>query len=916
MDLTLDEVTAIARERGEDEQPILERSQDVTTIKTINFTNVRKEKSSGGRSKTPDFSGKATSKGAQGNPDDTKAKKKKKAASMPWDISNFSVSYAYTETEHRDPFLSVDDSKDYRASLDYSYSNKFKGFKPFDKIAKKPYLKVVKELNINPLPSSFTFNTNVNRFISTRRFRLPLEPVFEFDDRIFDWRRRYTLKWDLMRNLKMNLVAENRSIIDELRQTGIAANPADRQWVDENGAFQTVSNDQQVKDYWMDNLRDGGRNTDYNHQLSLNYTLPTKNIRILNWISTKAIYKADYGWIAGPLILIGDPNDNIGPGAVIQNSQDRSINGTFNFDKLYSKSKYLKKIEGSGSSNSRRRSSSRQPEKKEDKDEDDKDGKKKKEKKERKISKAEKILVRPLLSLRTVKLNYKENLSTLVPGFQSTPNLFGLDKSWSAPGWKFASGLQPNLDYNDQNSFLREATNNNWINPSPDFNQQILQNQRQNFEATINIEPWKYFKIDVDFSKSYNRNNTREFKNKLDPTNPEFQQFALTDIGSFEVSYLNFGTLFDENIEGLFQTFLSNRSVISGRLNDESVVDPNTGLAQPIDGQIYLDDGEIYREGFRKTSTQVMIPAFLATYTDKNIMTTSLDLEKSVRDYAYIPKPNWTLRYDGLTKIPRFQKIFSSFTIEHGYRSSMGINQFRTDPLYRGPSENNLFAPYQETNIKTGNYYSRLDIPSVTITEAFSPLIGITIKTKSDFLFDVEYRKSRDLDLTAGINGATLQEVRSTGIEAGVGYTFKNVVLFKGSKKKGRSGKVRETNPNGIGKVLKDLNKEDETVADADKDGKRGKRGVNNKRGNDLVFNFDFSFRDDVTYLHQETDPESARPVRGTKTLTLQPSAEYEVNKNFALRTFMSYRNTVPYATNQFQNTNFQFGITLRFKLE
>jgi len=117
--------------------------------------------------------------------------------------------------------------------------------------------------------------------------------------------------------------------------------------------------------------------------------------------------------------------------------------------------------------------------------------------------------------------------------------------------------------------------------------------------------------------------------------------------------------------------------------------------------------------------------------------------------------------------------------------------------------------------------------------------------------------------------------------------------------------------------VIKDLNKPDEEVADADKDGKRGKRGVNNNnRGNDLVFNFDFSYRDDVTYQHQETDPTSADPIRGTKTITLQPSAEYEVNKNFALRTFMSYRNTVPYATNQFQNTNFQFGVTLRFKLE
>lgn len=380
--------------------------------------------------------------------------------------------------------------------------------------------------------------------------------------------------------------------------------------------------------------------------------------------------------------------------------------------------------------------------------------------------------------------------------------------------------------------------------------------------------------------------------------------------------------LFNDDINGLFHSFLSTRSIISGRLDRESVNDPlgDPVFGSPINGEIFLDNGEIYREGFRKTSTQVMIPAFLATYTDKSPYAASLDLERSVRDYAYLPKPNWTLRYNGLTKIPRFQKIFSTFTISHGYKSSMGINQFRTDPLYESPTQNNLFAPYETTNIKTGNYYSRLDIPAITITEQFAPLIGITVKTKGtdtrgDFLFDVEYRKSRDLNLTAGINGATLMEVRSTGMEAGIGYTFKNVVLFKGGKKKRSSGKVRETNPEGISKVLKELNKEDEEVADADKDGKRDKRGVNNNRGNDLIFNFDFSYRDDVTYLHEETSPD-AEPVRGTKTLTLQPSAEYEVNKNFALRTFMSYRNTVPYATNQYPNRNFQFGITLRFKLE
>ncbi len=918
LDLTLDEVKDVAIANGRDTDDIVARSQDVTTIKTINFTNVRKQRSTGNKKdKNSQFDpiGKDVRNPVEveknvSNKQTNKKEKEKKNRPMPWDISNFSVSYSYTEIEHRDPFLSIDDSKDYRAGLDYTYSNRFKGFKPFDKLVNKPAFKIIKEINFNPVPSSFSFNTNVNRFISQRRFRLPDTPVFEFDDRIFDWRRRYNLKWDLMKNLKLTFAAENRSIIDELRQTGIATQPEDRDWVDEKGISREVNDMQEVESYWRENLMSGGRNSNYNHQLALNYTLPTKHIKLLSWINVKASYKSDYTWTAGPLIIIDDLY-GLEPGAVIQNGQDRSLTGTFNFDKLYSKSKYLKRIESGKKAKKSRRGTTAKKE--------DSTGatasagsRKDTKKKEREISKAERFLVRPLLSLRTVKINYKENLSTLVPGFLPTSTLFGLGERWTAPGWQFVGGLQPNLDYNDPNSFLRNATDNEWINPSPEFNQQISQNQRQNFDATINIEPWKYFKIDVDLSKSYNKAHTQEFKNKEDPFSPDFQQFALNDVGTFEVSYLNFNTLFDQDIDGLFRRFLGSRSIISERLDQEV----------PVNGTIILDNGETYREGFRKSSTQVMIPAFLATYTGLDPNSVTLDLEKTISSNTYIPAPNWKLRYDGLTKMPRFKEIFSSFTIDHAYRSTMSISQFRTDPLYEAPTASNPLAPYQNINVKTNNYYSRLDIPSISIQEQFAPLIGITIKTKSDFILDAEWRKSRNLELTAGINGATLMEVRSTGFEGGIGYTFKNVEMFgKKKKKKGRTSRTRQDNPNGIGNVLDKLGQEDDDKAKADDDdddakkGKRSKKGVNNERGSDLICAFDFGLKDDVTYLHEETNL-NAEPVRGTRTLTLQPSIEYEVNKNLSWRAFMSWRNSVPYATNQYPNRNFQLGITLRFKLD
>ena len=87
----------------------------------------------------------------------------------------------------------------------------------------------------------------------------------------------------------------------------------------------------------------------------------------------------------------------------------------------------------------------------------------------------------------------------------------------------------------------------------------------------------------------------------------------------------------------------------------------------------YATDAEGYPEGFGKNSQRVLLPAFLSAYqgTDPDKVSTG-----AFRD---IPIPNWTLKYTGLMKIPWFKKTFRRFSIQHGYRSSYTINQFRTN---------------------------------------------------------------------------------------------------------------------------------------------------------------------------------------------------------------------------------------------
>ena len=91
-------------ERSFDEKDsLLEISQKVTERKSLNFTNVRKEKTSEGKSHF-------------------------------YDVSNLSATYAYTEMKYRDYNTEYDYTKNYRGGLAYSFSSSPKSIEPFKKV--------------------------------------------------------------------------------------------------------------------------------------------------------------------------------------------------------------------------------------------------------------------------------------------------------------------------------------------------------------------------------------------------------------------------------------------------------------------------------------------------------------------------------------------------------------------------------------------------------------------------------------------------------------------------------------------------------------------------------------------------------------------------------------------------------------
>lgn len=871
LDLTLDEVDALGIP-GVDSR---ERSVEEETIKTFNFTNVRKERSSGG------------GKGKTSTP-------------KPWDVSNVSASYAQTQTERKDFLIKEDISKDQRLKLEYNYSNRAKMLKPFNKLKGK-WLKVFKEFNLGLLPNSLYVTNELRRFKNTRTFREPITPIFTFDDQRFTWDRGYGFKWDLTKNLKFNFDAKNRAVIDELRRTGISANPETRDYVDERGNDSGDSGkytSEDVDKYWKDNLYSGGRNKEYTHNFDVTYNVPLKHIPLTSWITVKARYGADYRWSAA-LLSASEY------GHTVDNNQNRSINSTFSFDKLYKKSKFLKEIENPRKSRSNSRSNSSKNDKTLGKDKKDVagklDGKNKRTKdKNDGPSFATRALIRPLLALRSVKFNYKENLGTVVPGIASDleSNLLGLSSGFNSPGWAFVGGWQPDITLGDQNNWLRQGVTKGWFTDSSLQNNQVVQRKEVTYDAKVAIEPFKDFKIDVEFKKRASNDVFENFKT-VKGLEGSFEELARREVGSVETTYFGLNTFFNDDLEGMFDDFLENRKTISNLLGS---------------GEHDLD-GNAYSQGLGAVQTDVILSAFVATYTGRAIddswvtrdqgSEASSGLVYELTKPSFIPRPNWTLRYNGLKNIGFFKDRLAQFSLTHSYKSTLRINQYSTNQDFD-------YQNLDTINLATGNYYSRFEVPLVQINESFSPLIGIQMKTKNDLNLSVEYKTSRTLDLNTDILG-NIQEKKSSDITLGLGYTFKdvNIAFLTGDKKSKRKRKKKDG--------------EEEEDEDAKKDERKRNtnrnaagRGGTDSRPRELTFNVDFSLVDDVTYVH-EYEQGVSTINRGQTGIRLSPSLEYNVNENLSLRMFLDYESTKPKnegVNNQFPYTRYYGGLTARFNLQ
>ena len=816
-------------------------AEDYTNIKGFNFTNVRKERGS------------------------SKAKPK------PWDIENLSLSYAYSQTDKRDPVIEADQIKNYSGSLDYNYARPVKYIEPFKKILKDAkFLRFISDFNFNPVPNGFIFRTAMDRTFQSTKYRFTGDDpgvINTYYDKRWTWDRNYNINWDLAKSLKITYNATNIAVIDEYPENPLPGMPP--------------HSDPEKKDYIWKNIGNGGRTKTYHHDITANYTLPTKSLPFLDWTTVRAQLSSGYSWNAASL-----NTDSLGN--IIQNNQTRQINADFDFESIYGKWKYLKKIDKKQTGNTKTidrngvkkevgvpeglkasRGLKTDKDLKDDKDnpetKDLKDGKdssdgtdkdaktkaKEKKKKNDEPSIFERILIRPLLTLRKAKFTYTETYANIVPGFLPKTKHFGLDGAGTAPGLPFILGERPS----DQ--WLDDAAAKGWITKNIYINQPVNRNYTREVGGQIKLEPFTDFKVDVDLKQNYSLSRVEDFKK---PTvDSGFAHLSVREIGSYSITYFTLNTFFTSDVNGLFRSFEDNRVIISKRLGQG---------VHPIDYKY----GQ-YTEGFGRYQTEVLVPAFLAAYSKQDPFKTTLTNDL----FSSFPRPNWKLAYSGLSKFPVLKEIFASINITHAYSSILTISNFNSN------------AYYPELQPITLNYFSRYEIPAIVISESLNPLIGIDVRLKNEMSMRLDVKKTRNLQMSFIDN--TLYETKTLEYVFGYGFRIKNIdIPFLVKKAPVKKKKV-----------------DDKKLAPPPSAKKAS-------TGRDLNIKLDFSYRDDITSNHI-LDQDITIPTRGSTTIRVTPNADYQLNKRLNLRIFWEYSRITPKTTESYPTTNMSAGVTVRFSL-
>lgn len=807
MDIKLKDKLGAAQ--GAKRDSIRRSAIDITTIKTFNFTNVRKILPEGKRQRL-------------------------------WSISNFDLSYSFTSIKHHSPLIENNEIKKYKAGIGYNYTGRAKSWEPFKNMfkSKSAWLSAIRDFNLNFTPSLLGIRWDVNRQFGALRPREVYVPgtipspfkIPETYDKYFTFDRHYNYRWDITKSLNFDYEALNNGRIDE---------PSGR--LDNRAKKDTV----------FRNLFKGGRNVLYNQKADLTYSLPTSKLPLTDWTNVNLAYKTTYSWIGASRLAIELGN-------TIQNSNAKAATVDLDFNRLYSKFRLFRAFDQQGDNTPKPAPVTQRPQ-----TDTSKNGKKKRDPNELpELSNFVKGIGKIITSLKRINFTYSEGATSFIPGYNDSTKFLGQNWGSMAPGPGFIFGNQPD------SKWLDKIARRGWLSRDSLQNNLTRQTFDQQFTATAQLEPVRDLRIDLDVNKTFNRTYSELFKDTLG--NGQFGHLNPYAGGGFSISYIAFQTLFQKTdpnlISETFKKFQDYRLIMSERM----------GVKNPY-SQIKGSDG--YYLGYSRYAQDVLIPSFIAAYTNKDpyqisLLKTGGTNVRSNPFSGYLPKPNWHIEYSGLSRIESLSKIFNDFTLTHDYKSTLGMNAFNSNLLFQDRWRLG-FPSFLDTT--SNNFIPYFLVPNITMEEKFAPLLGVTFSLKNQFSIRFEYIKSRTLSLS--LIDYQLSEMRSSGINFNGSWRIRGFSL-----------------PFNINL----FNKTSDTTS------KRAE--------SDVKFTLDFSITDNIT-SNSRLDQTNAFPTQGQKMIIINPSIDYVLSNRIQLKFYFDQQRSIPYISSSAPMVNTRAGVQVNIAL-
>jgi cell surface protein SprA len=845
-----------------EKEDLINKVQDLTERRSINFTNVGVGRSGKGKARF-------------------------------YSPSNLSASYSYSELAHHDVGIKYDDTKNYMGSLNYVYNNQPKNVQPFKKnqLLRKPALRLIGDFNFYYAPQQVSFRTTMNRRYSERLLRNLNNPDQVFTttyNKNFSWDRQFDIKYNFSKGLKFDFATNTNALIMEPYGEINKENREDYQV---------------FKDSVWNSIKSFGTPNLYNQKFNASYTIPINKIPLLNWVSANARYGGSYEWKRGSTVKPG----SVDLRNTIKNTQQLSLNSQFNMKNLYRKIGFLDDLDKKYKKSKKQRNKALF--------EDvnfTKDKLRFKGGTARRISHnlgteeeikvtvkqangnvvnstfeiinenrvevtlerdAEDLIVEvagkkeihsnPLIvaleytglavtGLKQISGSVTNTRGTMVAGYDPDHDFSNLDQS---PGLPFAFGWQY-----DDSAFVDYLVGNNMLIDSAGLVPPYATTNNMSYNFKAQYQPIRGIRIDFAGLRS----ETQNMRQYIYPGQGD--SYTLENrmsTGSYNVNIWMLSTAFNSKTTSsdreteTFKEYKNNLYDVAWRL---AAGRRENAMQYDKEYEMGAYNDTLFPFGYNSTNPDVAIPAFLAAYTGSDVNS----IDKNFKSWKNF-RPSWRVKFDGLKKIDFLGKRFRNISISHGYMATFTVANFGSNIAYDYDQAENIGYSYNLGGTDSSTFVSEYAISSFAASEQFVPLFGIDMTWKNNVLTKFEYKKTRSMNMNLSNN--QMVEVYTWEYTVGTGYRFDKLKMVINGKP-----------------IVSDLN-----------------------------LRADFSIRDNSSITHDLAQNQS-QLTTGQRIVTFKFTADYQLSEKLTLQAYYDHNRNNPFV-GLYKTANTEFGFRIRFSL-